>query len=316
MSAVTPPVALTVAAVLVAAVVVADHLHRRRRARLLQALGADVDNPGDRVATGLVAVAALFMGLALLGGGGSAPTGPADGADVILLFDVSRSMTVRDAEPDRGAAARRAALYLATEASSTRMGVVAFADDAHALLPPTFDRGLIALYLGALDPSTVSGQGSDLAEAVRVAVETAASERGPAGVVLFSDGEGFQDDTALEEALAEAHRAGVRVHTVCVGTSVGGRIPDTAGDARSSADPAALARISRETGGTAVEASDGAGLRRLAGALRSASPDEEASGASKGGAGEPLAVPPVQWLALAALVALLAEGVVNARRAS
>ena len=233
-------------------VAAADVVRTRRRARMLRALGVEPTFRRDLAGTALATGAVLLTGCTLLSAGGPAAphAAPAGGRDVMLLVDVSRSMAVRDVAPDRGAAARLAAHFIATEADAARVGVVAFAADAHVLLPPTWDRGLVALYVDALDPDVVSGQGSDLSRALEVAASAGEQPRRPADVVLFSDGEGFEEDAALASALSTARRGGVRVHTVLLGTERGGTVPDVSGAPRSSAHPETLARIAAATGGT------------------------------------------------------------------
>jgi hypothetical protein len=158
---------------------------------------------------------------------------------------------------------------------------------------------LVSLYLDALDPEIVSGQGSDLGRALRVAVATVVEQRRPGVVVLLSDGEGFGEREELEGALAYARKAGVRVHTVLVGSVAGAPVPGVGGSPRSMADPIALRGIAEQTGGLAIQA-DGPSVGRLADLLRSQ------------GDGDPGRTPapaaPVSWFAWGALLALVAEG--------
>lgn len=286
-------------------VVAADARRARRRRVLFLALGAEAPAWPGRAGTVLVLGALTLVIAALAGPARPAPTpapARAGRGQVMLVLDVSRSMATRDVAPDRSAVARLAAARLASEAEGARVGIAAFAADAHVLAVPTGDLGLVLQYAASLGPEAVTLQGTDLARALTVAVGQLTRDpgRSPAGsVVLISDGEGFEDPGALAAALSAARRAGVVVHTVLAGTAEGGSVPGALTGDRSSARPDLLARIARETGGRHADARDGRAVAALAEAL----------------GGAPTPAPPVPWgptrtawISLMALVALLCEG--------
>ena len=296
------------------AVVLAD---RRRGRRLRTLLGVWRMRPSrarEDLGTGLVAIAVLLIGLALAGPSRVGPRAAVPSTDagkearpLVVILDVSRSMTTRDVAPDRAAVARRLALRIATSPGAGAVAIVAFARDAYLALPPTSDRGLVSLYLGALDADAVSGQGSDLARAIDVAVHAITiQDRGPSRrrprpgtVVLLSDGEGFQPADSLTAALGRARELGVVVHTITVGTASGAPVPGVAG-ARSVAHADVLANVARTTGGLALTWDDGAAVSRLESALHRTEP---AAGTRP--PRDPRGTP--TWPAGAALLALLAE---------
>ncbi len=262
-----PTVELVTGAVSAGMVVaVAEGLWRRRRRRVRVALGFEASRslpPREAVRGGLVVAAAALVGGVLMTPIGGAPTPsapPAPGsprADVVLALDVSRSMGVADVAPSRWEAARTAALAVAASARDSRVGVVAFAADAHVLLPPTTDHALTILYLNALDPDVTTAQGSNLAGALDAAVGALRADPSPSGVrrevVLFTDGEGFQDAPALDAAVDRARRAGATVSAIMLGTEAGGAVPGVPG-ASSSASTTQLWRMARATGGRVVSA--------------------------------------------------------------
>ena len=77
------------------------------------------------------------------------------------------------------------------------------------------------MFLNAMDPESMSTQGTDLARAIEVGIE-ALAETPPENriVVVVTDGEDHEG--GLAEALVAADEAEVTIHTVGVG-SVGGR---------------------------------------------------------------------------------------------
>jgi Ca-activated chloride channel family protein len=197
-----------------------------------------------------------------------------------------------------------AALRIATLEGVSRVGLVAFAAAAHLLVPPTVDRGLVLLHLDGLTPDALTAQGTDLASALRAAVEALPpAEAGRRrAVVLITDGEGFQGDNPLEAASVRAEREGVAVHAVVVGTPGGARVPGRAGET-TRARPDALRRVARETGGLTASAAAGGEVSALLAALGGA----QAAPGLRGGVGRSGEDAPGPHLAPAlALVALLA----------
>ncbi|NJD20125.1 MAG: VWA domain-containing protein [Gemmatimonadetes bacterium] len=286
-------------------VAAADAWRARRRRILLLALGAEAPTWPGIAGTALVLAAASLVIVALAGPARPAPAPATAGAgrgEALIVLDVSRSMATRDVAPARSALARLAAARVASEAEGARVGLAAFAAEAHVLAVPTGDLGLVLQYVTSLGPDAVTFQGTDLARALTVAVGqlTRDGRRSPArSVVLISDGEGFEDPGALAEALSAARRAGVAVHTVLTGTAEGGSVPGVLTGGRSSARPDLMERIARETGGRHADARDGRALAVLA---------EAVQGAPGQGPPGPWAPSRAAWLPLAALVALLCEG--------
>ncbi len=197
---------------------------RRRRRRLRAATRPGL--PLARDAALLLALACI--GVALLGPrlGTRMIRTTASGVDVVLLFDVSRSMDATDVPPSRLDHSRRAALdLLARLGTGDRVALAAFGDRGVLLTPLTPDRDALVELVGALDTSLIEPAGSNLAAGVREAVEAfeAGSER-PRIVVVLSDGESPLEGRAL--GMDAAIAADVRIIAVAIGTEAGGRIPD------------------------------------------------------------------------------------------
>ncbi|MBW2280031.1 MAG: VWA domain-containing protein [Deltaproteobacteria bacterium] len=150
------------------------------------------------------------------------------GIDVVIVLDVSRSMGAADVAPSRLRRAVRSAERLALEATSVRLGLVLFAGDAFAALPLTQDRDAVLTYLRALDTEMISQRGSDLARALRVALQVfdPRSDR-PRRIVLLSDGE--HAGGSLEEAAASLGANGVRVTSIGFGEEHGAPVPGPGG---------------------------------------------------------------------------------------
>jgi Ca-activated chloride channel family protein len=148
---------------------------------------------------------------------------------IVFALDISKSMYARDLLPNRLERERVLARRILRELASDRIGLVVFAGRAYILSPLTTDHGALQLYVDALDPEMVSQGGSSVASALGQAVDLA---RGPTGrasgtaVVLMTDGEALEEKGSITQAIRQANRFGVVVHTVGIGTEEGARIPE------------------------------------------------------------------------------------------
>lgn len=201
-------------------------LQRRRRAYVvrftnLELLGAVAPRrPGWRrhVAPGLflMAFAVLLVGLARPV---MSVQVPREQASVVLVVDVSRSMSATDISPDRMTAAKTAALdFLRTVPPALRVGVVAFSDTANIVAPLSRDRGLARRAVERLEPVAGTAMGDGLAVALaEVQREREGGAELPATVLLLSDGQSNRGQPPAEVA-EDAREMKVPVFTVGIGT--------------------------------------------------------------------------------------------------
>jgi Ca-activated chloride channel family protein len=172
------------------------------------------------------------------------------GRDLMLAFDVSDSMGLRDLQLDRRPVTRlQAARAMADEflrrRAGDRVGLIVFGSKAYLHTPPSFDLEAVRAALADADTG-LAGRETALGDAVALAV--AHLKTLPAGVrvlVLLSDGANTAGSLTPERAAWLARREQVRVHALAIG-------PD--------GDGGALKRISEDTGGLYVHASDSAAL--------------------------------------------------------
>ena len=197
-----------------------------------------------------------------------------EGQDVVVALDVSRSMYAEDVAPNRLERAKIEVGRIIQRLDGDRIGLVAFAGDAFVQSPLTADYGAAMMFLGAMDPESMSTQGTDLARAIEVSIE-ALAETPPENriIVVVTDGEDHEG--GLAEALLAAGEAEVTIHTVGVGSSEGVPLPDAGGGGRFRRDDAgnvittrlnetALQDVALQTGGEYHRIGQGAGgLGRL-----------------------------------------------------
>jgi Ca-activated chloride channel family protein len=184
---------------------------------------------------------------------------PVERASIMLVTDHSRSMLATDVQPDRLAAAQRAArTFIDQLPKPVRLGAVAFSDSPDAVQAPTTDHDQAR--------SIVDGQVADGATATGDALQTAIDalrrdvqkgKRPPQAIVLLSDGK----TTVGPDPVPIARMAGqlkIRIYTVALGTrDATVPNPNPFGTPLSVApDPETLRRIAQASGGRAFTAED------------------------------------------------------------
>lgn len=183
---------------------------------------------------------------------------PVERASVVLVTDISRSMSATDVSPSRLAAARGAAeSFLGKVPDELRVGLVAFSDSAQTLQTPTTDHDAVRAALETLQPIAGTATGAGLGTALndlKIRSGEGSTRRPPAALVLLSDGSAT-DGAAADQVAEQARRLRVPIYTVALGTPDGtielhGRV------LRVPPDPEALERIATTSGGQAFEAED------------------------------------------------------------
>jgi Ca-activated chloride channel homolog len=201
-----------------------------RARRALSRLGArGLSAGGGRDAA--LAGALLAIAVALLGPqlGTRTVAVPADGIDLVVALDVSRSMDAADVAPSRLARAREAARgVLLGLAPGDRAALAVYAGHGALLTPLTHDAAALVELLPALDTEWMTDRGSRAWTGVEAALSAfeAESER-PRVMLALGDGERAHlapDD--LFEALARSH---VRVVAGAIGSEGGTALMGPAG---------------------------------------------------------------------------------------
>ncbi|UBU12624.1 VWA domain-containing protein [Nonomuraea gerenzanensis] len=270
------PLLLAVGLLLTAALAWAAVVSARRRRAALAAAGVAVPGGGRRawLGVGLTIAGVGVLAVATSGPAAMVPVPRASGT-VILAMDVSNSMGADDVKPTRLAAAQRAArAFVAAQPASVDIGVIAFERGALTAARPDADHSIA---LKAIDRLRITGSTSlgtailgslTLITGKQVAFgrDGAVPDLGywpSATIVMFSDGQNQGDSTA-EQAAEVAQTAGVRVHTVGIGTTEGTTVEDDGFHLHTALDEDALAMIAKTTGGAYHPAADTARLDGIA----------------------------------------------------
>ena len=92
--------------------------------------------------------------------------------DILVLLDVSCSMTAQNPPPTRLDRARQKIESLLEKCPADRFGLIVFSGDAACMCPLTLDQGYFRSILDAVNADTLSMEGSDLSAALIEAHDT------------------------------------------------------------------------------------------------------------------------------------------------
>jgi len=168
---------------------------------------------------------------------------PLSRTSIILALDVSRSMCATDVEPNRLAVAQEAALaFIDEQADGTQIGVVAFADFAELVVPPTTDKEVLRDAVANMTTALGTAIGSATLKSIDAIAEvnTAVAPSGvnlqleetgvdagetyqPDIIVLLTDGANSRGPRPVDAAQQAVDR-GVRVYTIGFGTANPGQM--------------------------------------------------------------------------------------------
>jgi len=175
------------------------------------------------------------------------------GLDVVLAFDVSRSMNAQDLVPSRLERAAAIALEVIGSSPGIRFGVALGKGGGVLALPLTADRESVAALCSSLSDALMSSRGTDL-ERLLDSGSTGFLDSSSARrlIVLFSDGESLSGD--LDTAAFRLAEAGIALAAIGLGTAEGAPVPDSAGRAiHSSLRELPLREAASRTGGYYVD---------------------------------------------------------------
>ncbi len=140
--------------------------------------------------------------------------------DWVVVLDLSPSMNVADVSPDRTTRARYAIDDILSAARDARVGLVAFAGEAHVVVPLTTDAATVRALLQPLAPNIMPETGDDLAPGLEAAarlLHEAGSRDGK--VIVLTDG--YADPEAADAAAQTLAKQGMRLEVLGIGTPQG-----------------------------------------------------------------------------------------------
>jgi Ca-activated chloride channel family protein len=238
--------------------------------------GIPGSRPSGRLAHGAAQfLPALVMALLVLASAGPearrAVRGVVPVVDFAVVLDGSSSMkALDDGQENRWHAARRLLRLFIADRPDDRFALILFSAHPVTLSPLTADHLrlwtiLEHLQLESLDDGTAIG--SALMTAVRRLRDSPARSR---VILLLTDGAQNRGRVQPMEAAEEARAAGIRIHTVAIGSSGESLYPIDGGQfarLKVATDPETLRLIAQATGGETFRADDPAGMARSMAAI-------------------------------------------------
>jgi len=146
------------------------------------------------------------------------------GIEVMVCFDVSKSMLSTDISPNRLEKSKQILSKLVDNLNNDKIGLIVFAGDAYVQLPITSDYVSAKMFLSSIDPSMVPVQGTAIGSAINLAIRSfSPNEKSDKTIILITDGENHEDD-AIDATKAAAEK-GIKVNVLGVGLPTGAPIP-------------------------------------------------------------------------------------------
>jgi Ca-activated chloride channel homolog len=186
-----------------------------------------------------------------------------EGIDIMLVLDMSKSMSERDLRRNRIDAAQRT-IRSFLQRRNDRIGLVIFGKQAMMQCPLTLDTSVLDKMVAALQIGDIDPMGTAIGDAVGLAV--AALRRSDAKskvIILLTDGDSnVVNKMTPDEALAAAKDKGIRIFTMLMGREAVGPTLDELGQRSYGTNPALLKRMAAESNGRYFHAGDTEALEK------------------------------------------------------
>ncbi len=138
--------------------------------------------------------------------------------DLVVAFDISRSMFADDVFPNRFELAKRKFFDLLDHMKEARIGVIGFSSRAFLIAPPTRDYASLEYLVKHMSFDYVTLKGTDMMAPLEVTENLLAKKKRKA-LLIFTDG-GDRKDFSKEIAFAKKN--GITVFVYAIGTRKGG----------------------------------------------------------------------------------------------
>ena len=140
-------------------------------------------------------------------------------AAVIILLNNDASMYAADIAPTRIQRAKQKIDQLLALRPKAMVGLVAFASTAHPVVPVTDDPNFLDLFLDAVEPSLMPGQGKNIQAGLQQAEVMLEGIERPANIIIITDG---ISETDINTIPAFTKNSGYPVQVLAIGTAKGG----------------------------------------------------------------------------------------------
>ena len=193
----------------------------------------------------------------------------AEGIDIVLVIDISKSMDIKDLRPNRLEATKKTAKKFIDGRIEDRIGIVVFSGEAFSLSPLTTDYTLLKTYVNEIKFNLIEQGGTAIGSALAVAINRLKESQAESKVaVLLSDGDNNAGNIDPITAAKLASAYGIKVYTILAGVE-DGSVPvgqDIFGNTqyvKVEVDPTTLRRIAEITNGRFFKAASNKALEEI-----------------------------------------------------
>lgn len=184
--------------------------------------------PSVKITLQLLALAALIIAVARPRAGEKEEVENSSGIEVMIAFDVSRSMLASSTDDPNGVSRLQRAKYilnrLIDKLDNDKVGLIVFAGEAYTQLPITTDFMSARMYLDEITTDMVPTQGTAIGTAINMAINSFSPDTEVnKAIIVITDGENHEGD-AMEMA-DYAKSLGIQVDVIGVGSLKGAPIP-------------------------------------------------------------------------------------------
>ncbi len=147
------------------------------------------------------------------------------GIDLVIAFDISKSMLAEDIAPSRLTRAKMEIEMIINQLKGDRIALIIFAGIPFIQCPLTLDYAAAKMMLDIINPELIPVPGTNLPEAIKMAEKAFDEEdRKSRIILLITDGENHEGD--IEEVANDAAKKGIKIFTVGIGALEGTPIPE------------------------------------------------------------------------------------------
>lgn len=205
-------------------------LRRYGNPRHLEALMPEASKykPAVKITLQLLGLTALIIAVARPRAGEKEEVESTEGIEVMIAFDVSRSMLASSTDDPKGISRLERAKYLLgnllDKLNNDKVGLIVFAGEAYTQLPITTDFVSARMYLDELSTEMVPTQGTAIGTAINMAINSFSPDEDiNKAIIVITDGENHEGDAV--EMAKYAQSLGIEVDVMGVGSIKGAPIP-------------------------------------------------------------------------------------------
>ena len=185
-------------------------------------------NPWIRLVTQSLALAAIIFACARPRAGEKEEMQSREGIEVMIAFDVSRSMLASSTDDGKGISRLERAKYILSrlidKLDNDRVGLIVFAGTAFTQLPITNDFVSAKRYINDLSTDLINSQGTAIATAIEMALQSFSPEENVGkAIILITDAEDHEPGAV--EMAKMASDQDVQVDVIGIGSTKGSPIP-------------------------------------------------------------------------------------------